>query len=233
MIYNVASNRAIAYRVYEMDLEGGHSFERPGQFAQIKVPGFYLRRPISVCDWGDDWFKIIFCAVGEGTDRLSQARPGDKLDILTGLGNGFSLPDDEKRTALLVGGGMGAAPMLGLAKRLNSPDVALGFRTDSVSFMYEIARYARDFIVATQDGSRGRAGLVTEFLGAEYDDVYVCGPAPMMKAVGCIYPDARFSLEERMGCGFGACMGCAVETRDGVKRVCADGPVFAGGDLIW
>ena len=215
-VYTIVSNEKIADGAYRMHLSGDTgAITAPGQFIDISVPELFLRRPISVCDWDGGGLTVIYKTVGRGTDAMSKMRPGDALEALSGLGNGFDVSRCARRTAV-IGGGVGTPPLLGLAKRLT----AAGCRT----------------LVATADGSCGTKGFVTELLPqAGFDSFCACGPLPMLRALCAALPDVpgQVSLEERMGCGFGACMGCTHKTKNGPKRVCKDGPVFDKEELIW
>ncbi len=216
------------------------AFTRPGQFVQIAVPGFYLRRPISVCDWQEGELTLVIKALGQGTARLRTVRAGETLDLLPALGNGFdtALLGDEP---LLAGGGVGLPPLLGLARRLlaegKRPRLLAGFNTASEVFLLDrFEALGLPVTLTTADGSAGIRGLVTDALsGLRFDSLAACGPLPMLKALHTAVKDvpALYSLEERMGCGFGACMGCSLETKHGPKRICKEGPVFTGEELMW
>lgn len=213
---------------------------RAGGFVNIKLDGFYLRRPISVCDAQDGALTLIYKVVGGGTEKLSEMKPGERLDLLTGLGNGYDLELASEKP-LLIGGGAGVPPMYLLCKKLiamgKTPTVILGFNTkDEVFFESEFAALGARVTVTTADGSYGVKGFVTDAMkDACYDYFYVCGPEPMLRAVydksGNI--PGEFSFEERMGCGFGACMGCSCKTLYGNKRICRDGPVLKKEEIIW
>ena len=241
MLARVLSNDPLTDAVFALRLSADTaSLTRPGQFVQVAVPGFYLRRPISVCDWDEGRMTLVIKALGQGTARLREIRPGETLDILSGLGNGFDLSLLGERP-LLVGGGVGLPPLLGLARRLlaegKHPRLLAGFNAASEVFLLDRFE-ALDVPVtlATVDGSAGVKGLVTDALsGLDFDSLAACGPLPMLKALRRALPDtpALYSLEERMGCGFGACMGCSVQTVSGPKRVCKEGPVFRGEELSW
>ena len=240
-LFEIASNRPIAEGVYELLLEGDTSgITAPGQFVNIKLDGFYLRRPISVCDWDSERLLLIYKALGKGTAALSQYRPGTALDSLTGLGNGYDMEKSGDRP-LLVGGGVGAPPLYGLAKRLAAagkhPAAVLGFnRAEDVFLCDAFENLGVPVTLCTADGSAGCRGFVTDGMAAieNYTYLYTCGPEPMLKAV---YAESKtsgqFSFEERMGCGFGACMGCSCETKYGYKRICKDGPVLEKEDLLF
>ena len=213
---------------------------RPGQFVQLRLPQVYLRRPISVYDCDAGAFTLIYKVVGKGTALLAAMRPGETLDVLTHLGNGFSVEKSGDRP-LLIGGGVGTAPLYLLARELTKAgktvSAVIGFRTAAEIFAEEELRaLGVSVTVATADGSRGVRGFVTDALPAAGENTfyYTCGPEPMLRAVrAAVKIDGELSLEERMGCGFGACMGCTIETKSGPRRVCKDGPVFAKEALTW
>lgn len=237
-IFTVAENAPIADNTFRLRLAGDTSAVRaPGQFVNIQVENGFLRRPISVCDWDEGSLTLVYRAVGHGTRWLSMRRAGDALDLLTGLGNGFDPAVGD--APLLLGGGVGAAPLYALARMLRARNaavyVALGFRTGSdVFYEAEFRALGCRVAVATEDGSRGVRGFVTDALPDDYDSVFACGPSPMLRAVHrAVRAPGQYSLEERMGCGFGACMGCTCETKAGAKRVCREGPVFRGEELPW
>lgn len=240
MIFTVKTNEKIAKDVYLMTLSGDTSkITSPGGFVELELPGLYLRRPISVCDVEGDTLTLIYKVVGVGTDAMCKYGSGTKLDLLTGLGNGFSLYADTKNP-LLVGGGVGVPPLYMLCKRLIEkgvrPSVILGFNTkDDVFYKDEFEALGVKVTVTTADGSYGIKGFVTDALDAHtYDYTYACGPIPMLKA---LYDRAgvggEYSFEARMGCGFGACMGCSIPTKNGMKRVCKEGPVFKKEEIVW
>lgn len=240
--YTVIDNRWIGTNTMMMILEGAtERFSAPGQFINIAVPGFTLRRPISVCDIEGDYITIVYDVVGHGTEALSEMEAGQKLDILPALGNGFDMSKCGERPVLL-GGGVGCPPIYSLAKNLLSidvlPTVVLGFNTDERMIMIEqFENLDIPFYVATVDGSYGTQGFVTDVIAREAlnpDYFYACGPLPMLRAL-CTQLDipGQVSLEARMACGFGVCMCCSLETRRGPKRICKDGPVFDKEDLIW
>ncbi len=240
MQYEIIANAPLNPSVWDLRLRGDASaFVRPGQFAQLAVPGFYLRRPISVCDRTDDGVRLVYKAVGPGTQAMTRWLPGGAVDLLPGLGNGFSVGDCGERP-LLVGGGVGLPPLLWLARRLRdsgrTPTVLAGFGAAAEAFLLDDFRaLAVPLTVTTIDGSLGIRGLVTDALPRlSFDSLCACGPIPMMKALrAAVSVPGQYSLEERMGCGFGACMGCSVETKRGSARVCREGPVFRGEELIW
>ncbi len=238
-IYEVAENKRIAKDTYEMRLLGNVSaFCAPGQFLNIKLDGFYLRRPISVCDIGDDTVIIVYKTVGRGTNALSRLAKGARLDILVGLGNGYDLSVSGEEP-LLVGGGVGTPPLYYLAKKLveqkKRVKVVLGFNSkDEVFYENEFKALGCEVFMATADGSYGICGFATDALPKAYSYVYACGPEPMLKAVYfAIQTSGQFSFEERMGCGFGACMGCTCRTVFGSKRICKDGPVLKKEEILW
>lgn len=237
--YKVESNEKIAKSVYKMVLSGDTSaITRPGQFINIKVPDKYLRRPISVCDFDADTVTVIYKVVGEGTKIMSEMEKGISLDVLTGLGNGFDAGKSGDRP-LLIGGGVGVPPLYNLAKKLKDEGktvtVILGFNTSDEVFLKEEFEKIATVYLTTADGSEGQKGFVTDAMdGIDYDYIYTCGPQAMLRAV---YDKSKtggqFSFEERMGCGFGACMGCSCKTKYGAKRICKDGPVLEKEEIIW
>ena len=216
------------------------AIERPGQFVNIAIDGLFLRRPISVCDVEDNVLTIIYKVVGKGTEKMSYMKGGEILDILTGLGNGY-FTDLSGEKPLLVGGGVGVPPMYKLCKDLikegKEPTVILGFNTKSeVFYENEFKALGVTVFVTTVDGSYGIKGFVTDAIKevGEYTYLYTCGPEPMLKALyNAVTTSGQFSFEERMGCGFGACMGCSCKTKYGNKRICKDGPVLVKEEIIW
>lgn len=240
-IYTVLSNNRIAKNTYEMALSGDTSaLSRPGQFLNIRLDGFYLRRPISVCDYEEGRAVIVYKTVGAGTEAMAALATGAKLDILMGLGNGFDTSKSTD-TPLLIGGGAGVPPMYGLAKRLvaegKKPAVILGFNTEEeIFYEQEFKELGVTLYLATADGSRGTKGFVTDVMKRlTYGYFYTCGPMPMFRAIESIaVTGGEYSFEERMGCGFGACMGCSCETlTGGYKRICKDGPVLEREEIRW
>ena len=237
--YKILSNEPLTKDVYKMVLEGDTEYiTTPGQFINIALDGKYLRRPISVCDYDGDCITIIYKVVGEGTEQMSALKIGTVLDVLTGLGNGYDISKSTK--PLLIGGGVGVPPMYNLAKTLIAngqvPTVILGFNTaDEVFYEQEFKALGCDVFATTADGSYGIKGFVTDALaGIDFDYFYTCGPLPMFKAIyNAVDKDGQFSFEERMGCGFGACMGCSCKTKYGNKRICKDGPVLEKEEIIW
>ena len=238
-IFTITENNRIAKDVYRMVLRGDVSgIKNPGEFINLKLDGFYLRRPISVCDLADDSVTIIYKVVGKGTDAMSRMTAGDTIQALTGLGNGYDLSCSGDRP-LLIGGGVGVPPMYLLAKRLiaegKKVSAVLGFNTaDEVFYEDEFRALGCEVTVATVDGSHGVKGFVTDALPDEYSYFYTCGPEPMLRAVyRATNTSGQFSFEERMGCGFGACMGCSCQTVTGYKRICKDGPVLKKEEILW
>lgn len=239
-ILKVTENIPLTSNVYKMVLKGDVSeVTRPGQFINIKLDGFYLRRPISVCDKVDDTLTIIYKVVGEGTEYMATLKEGAELDVLIGLGNGFDV-NASGDTALLLGGGVGVPPLYMLCKKLieagKKVTVCLGFNTaDEVFYESEFKALGALVRVATVDGSYGTKGFVTNlFEDVDYSYYYTCGPEPMLKAVfNTCTSDGELSFEERMGCGFGACMCCSCKTVTGYKRICKEGPVMKKEEIIW
>ena len=241
MQYQIIENARLAPNVFLLDLAGDTSMiKAPGQFCQLQLPGLYLRRPISICDWDENGMTLIYKVVGQGTEALSRMESGAVLDALNGLGNGYDVNACGDRP-LVIGGGVGTPPLYGLTKALlragKQPQVILGFNTyEEIFLLDEFEDLDVPVTVTTADGSFGVKGFVTDAMEpADSRYVFACGPLPMLKAVykkgGC--PTGQYSLEERMACGFGACMGCSMETRFGPKRVCKDGPVFRKEELLW
>ena len=243
--FTITENRKLADATFLMRLEGDtEAITAPGQFVNIKLDGFYLRRPISVFDCGGKTLSIIYKVVGRGTDALSKTEPGKALDLLTGLGNGYDIGAAGKRP-LLIGGGVGVPPLYWLCKKLAAqwamPQVVLGFNSAKDVFAVDEFRAVAgpDVKIVTVDGSysdiSGRnKGFVTDFLPASYTYFYTCGPEPMLRAVyKATSTEGEFSFEERMGCGFGACMGCSCKTVTGYKRICKDGPVLKKEEILW
>lgn len=238
-LFTITENAPLTPDVYRMRLAGDTSeITAPGQFVNIRLAGLYLRRPISVCDCEGDLLTLIYKTVGRGTEQMARMRAGEKLDILTGLGNGYDLRESGQRP-LLLGGGVGVPPLYLLARRLagqgKQVSAILGFNTRSeVFYADEFRALGCDVTVTTADGSQGVKGFVTHALPADFTYFFACGPEPMLKAVSNACPTSgQLSLEERMGCGFGACMGCSIQTAGGPKRVCKDGPVFRKEELPW
>ena len=238
-IYTIQSNRPLTADVYEMRLLGDTSaITAPGQFVNIKLEGLFLRRPISVCDWDENGLTIIYKVVGKGTEQMKEMTEGQKLDVLTGLGNGFDTAKCGEHT-VVIGGGVGVPPMYGLAKALlkegKKVTAILGFNKESEIFFEDAFKaLGVETVITTVDGSRGVKGFVTDALPEQYDFFCTCGPEPMLKAIyNATKTYGLLSFEERMGCGFGACMGCSCETKYGNKRICKDGPVLEKEEIVW
>ena len=238
-IFTVTANEKLTEGVMRMVLTGDTAdIAGPGQFVNIKLNGLFLRRPISVCDLTGDRLTIIYKIVGKGTEEMALMEPGQKLDVLTGLGNGYSL-EESGEAPLLIGGGAGVPPMYLLAKKLieagKRPTVILGFNTASEMFYEEeFKALGAEVKVTTADGTYGIKGFVTAAMGEEYSYFYACGPEAMLKAVAdASVTGGQLSFEERMGCGYGACLGCSCETLYGCKRIWKDGPVLRKDEVIW
>ena len=231
LTFEIKSNEQIAKNVYRMQLAGDTAGILSGQFVNIRVQGQFLRRPISVCNITDGILTIIYKVVGVGTEAMSHLPIGTQLDVLTILGNGYDL-SNAGDAPLLVGGGVGVPPMYMLARQLREAGkkvrVILGFNTkDEVFYEEEFRALGCDVTVTTVDGSHGVKGFVTNALDGKQSYYYTCGPLPMIKALlQALGTNGEVSMEERMGCGFGACMGCTIQTTKGPKRVCKEGPVF-------
>ena len=238
-IFTITENRQIAAGTYEMCLHGDTAaITAPGQFVNIRLDGLFLRRPISVCDCADGVLRLVYKAVGHGTEQMAAMRPGQTLDVLTGLGNGYDL-SKAGDAPLLIGGGVGVPPLYLLARKLREAGkavtVVLGFnRADEIILKEDFEALGCTVRIATLDGSVGVKGFVTDALPQGASCLYTCGPEPMLKAVyratDC---PGQFSFEERMGCGFGACMGCSCKTVTGYKRICTDGPVLEREEILW
>ena len=243
-LYTITENSLIATKTYKMVLVGDGVVE--GEFVDISIPGFYLRRPLSICDKEDGKLTVVYKVVGEGTKVLSEMPKGAELEVLTGLGRGFD-PEACREKALLVGGGLGVPPLYLLAKELKARGkkvtAVLGFnKADEIILADEFKAICDEVVISTADGSVGVKGFVTDALkemagqaGHDgYDYFYTCGPMVMMKAVcGALEGPGEASLEERLGCGAGFCYGCSIETKNGPRRVCKDGPVFKKEELLW
>lgn len=238
--YRVGNNRPIAKDVWELQLFGNNSnLKRPGQFVNLRIDGCYLRRPLSVCAVDGDRLTLIYKVVGKGTEILSRMREGSVINALTGLGNGFDVSAGGVRP-LLIGGGVGVPPMYQLCRELiaggSSPIVALGFnRAEDVFYQKEFSELGAEVYLATADGSLGAKGFVTELVKPlQYTFFYACGPEAMFRALEAVLTTpGEYSFEERMGCGFGACMGCSCKTKYGYKRICRDGPVLRREEVVW
>ena len=241
-VYKILSNEPLTQSVWRVVLEGNTEWiTRPGQFVNIELTGRYLRRPISISDYDEKSITLIYKVVGLGTEQMSRMKPGQEIDLLVGLGNGFDTEACSKE-ALLVGGGVGVPPLYNLAKELlksgKRVSVILGFnREDEIFYEQEFKALGVELYIATADGSRGVKGFVTDVLKEKcisYDYFYSCGPLPMLKALAdASVSEGELSFEERMGCGFGACMGCSCKTLAGNKRICKEGPVLKKSELIW
>lgn len=239
-IYKVLKNEQLTETVFRMVLEGDTTaLTAPGQFINLTVEGFYLRRPISVYDWDENTITIIYKVVGEGTEKMSEWEVGYECDVLTGLGNGFAMSRSGDKP-LLIGGGVGIPPLYGLCKRLiaqgKKPTVILGFnKADEIFCEEDFQAIGAETIVTTVDGSVGVRGFVTDAMkNLDYTYFYTCGPMPMFRAIEkTATGSGEYSFEERMGCGFGACMGCSCKTKYGNKRICKDGPVLQREEIIW
>ena len=238
--YRIVENLPLARDVFRMRLAGDSSaFTAPGQFLNLRVQGCYLRRPISVCDWDREGVTIIYKVVGKGTATMSRIGPGEALDALTGLGNGFS-PEKGGASPPLLGGGGGVPPLYRLCRELiargASPTAVLGFGSAAdVFYREEFEALGAQVRIATADGSAGQRGFVTDAMaGLDYTYFYACGPEAMFRAVDRIAKSSgQYSFEERMGCGFGACMGCSCRTLTGSKRICREGPVLEREEILW
>ena len=239
-IFRITSNKEIARGIFKMTLAGDTSaITAPGQFVNIKLDGFFLRRPISVCDCVGENLTLIYKTVGRGTERMSRMAAGENLDLLTGLGNGYNIKISGG-SPLLVGGGVGVPPMYMLCRELISEGknvtVVLGFNSkDDVFYEDEFRALGADVHIATADGTYGTKGFVTDVIkDIQYTFFYTCGPEPMFRAMHKIMKTpGQYSFEERMGCGFGACMGCSCKTLTGNKRICKEGPVMESEEIIW
>lgn len=240
VMMKITDNKKIAEKTYFMSLEGDTSaITKPGQFINIKLDGFFLRRPISVCDCENGKLSIIYKVVGNGTKEMSELPVGAELDILSGLGNGYDTSKSGD-CPVLIGGGVGVPPMYLLCKKLVSEGkkatVILGFNSEKEVFgVDEFKATGVEVYVTTADGSVGTKGFVTDVLkNLDYTYFYTCGPMPMFKAIESIAKTSgQYSFEERMGCGFGACMGCTCKTKYGNKRICKDGPVLEREEIVW
>lgn len=241
-LYKIRSNEPLTGSVWRMVLEGDTQWiTRPGQFVNIELAGRYLRRPISISDYDAETITLIYKVVGAGTEQMSRMQAGQQLDLLTGLGNGFDT-SAEAQKPLLVGGGVGVPPLYNLCKQLltqgKQPTVILGFnKAEELFYKAEFEALGATTYVTTVDGSMGIKGFVTDAIREkqiDYDYFYACGPLPMLKALSqASTTPGELSFEERMGCGFGACMGCSCKTLTGNKRICKEGPVMKKSDILW
>ena len=229
--WDIVRNECIAEKVWKMVLRGDTKGMKPGQFVEIAVPGYYLRRPISVSDIEGDLLTIIYKTVGVGTVAMAAMQSGEELDILSGLGNGYDLSQAQEEV-LLIGGGVGVPPLIYLAKQLRAQGknvhVVIGFNTKNEVFAEDVFRQMGcEVDVCTMDGSYGQRGVVTDVIQQPTPFYYACGPMPMLRAIAQkVGVNGQMSMEERMGCGVGICVGCSIETKEGIKRVCKEGPVF-------
>ena len=239
-IYEIKSNVKIAKDVYKMALVGDTSaITACGQFVNILLEGKYLRRPISICDWDGECITLIYKVVGSGTEQMAAMSDGAKIDLLVGLGNGYDTAKSGEKP-LLIGGGVGVPPLYALCKKLiaegKKPQVVLGFnKAEEIFLKDEFEALGASVIIATADGSEGIKGFVTDAMkNLDYDYFFTCGPEPMFRAIErTVEVSGQYSFEERMGCGFGACMGCSCKTKYGNKRICKDGPVLEREEIIW
>ena len=237
--FEITENAPIAANVYRMRLCGdARDITRPGQFVNLRLEGFFLRRPISVCDRCEDALTLIYKTIGRGTEKMSRMAAGERISVLTGLGNGYDVSLSGERP-LLIGGGAGVPPLYMLAKELIKQNkkvrAVIGFNSAcDVFYENELADLGCEVLVSTVDGSYGKRGFVTDALPSDYTYFYSCGPEPMLKSVyKATVTSGEFSFEERMGCGFGACMGCTCMTLTGCKRICKDGPVLKKEEILW
>ena len=236
----ILENKALTALVWQMKLKADTTaITAPGQFVNLKLEGLYLRRPISICDWDESSLTIIYKVVGEGTEKMTTMKVGDTVDTLVGLGNGYNT-QKAGDAPVLLGGGVGVPPMYGLAKGLiaegKSVKVILGFNTkEEIFYENEFKALGAEVFVTTADGSYGIKGFVTDVLKElTYSYFFTCGPMPMFKAIESVaVTSGQYSFEERMGCGFGACMGCTCKTKYGNKRICKDGPVLEREEIVW
>ena len=241
-LFSITQNEKIGQSVYKMRLSGDTSaIKKAGQFVNIKLDGFFLRRPISVCDYTAEELLIIYKVVGKGTEKMSAMEKGEQLDILTGLGNGYDLTVKTERP-VLIGGGVGVPPLYKLSKELKNQgkrvSVILGFNSENeIFFEDEFKEIADRVLICTADGSYGIKGFVTDAVkDIDFDYFFTCGPEPMFKALESTIDkniSGQMSFEQRMGCGFGACMGCSCKTLTGNKRICREGPVLFREEIIW
>lgn len=237
-LFIIRENSRLAAGIYRMILEGDTGeITAPGQFVNIRLDGLYLRRPISICDWDEKTMTLIYKTVGKGTAKMAEMKPGDALDILCPLGNGYDLAK-VGADPVIVGGGVGVPPMYGLAKRLVDrgirPSVILGFNgREDIFYEEEFRQLGLEVTVTTADGSYGTEGFVTAAMAENPKYALACGPEPMLQSVCEKAEDGQFSFEARMACGFGGCMGCSCETKYGAKRICREGPVLEKEEIIW
>lgn len=239
-VFSIVDNEPIAKNVYRMRLLGDTSeIWAPGQFVNIQIDGCFLRRPISICSYKEGQITLIYKAIGEGTQKMAAMEANDSLDLLVGLGNGFDTDPAQGKKVAIIGGGVGTPPLYGLAKALVEEGVTditcvLGFRSaQDVFYTQKFEDLGAKVFVVTEDGSLGTKGFVTTILqNLDYDYYFTCGPMPMLKAVHGLGKEGQLSFEERMGCGFGACMGCTCQTITGGKRICVEGPVLNSEEVL-
>ena len=239
-LYEIIKNDALTSTVYKMVIKGDTSaITAPGQFVNLKLEGKFLRRPISICDYDDTSITLVYKVVGEGTEQMAEMKAGEVIDVLVGLGNGYSL-DKCGEKPLFIGGGVGIPPLYNLCKKLikagKTCTVILGFNNaDEIFLEDDFKALGANVIVTTVDGSYGTKGFVTDAMkDINYTYFFTCGPMPMFKAIeSTAVTSGQYSFEERMGCGFGACMGCSCKTKYGNKRICKDGPVLERKEIIW
>lgn len=237
-MYRIVENAPIARDVLRMRLEGDTgALSKPGQFVNVRLDGLYLRRPISVCSYDAGEMTLIYKVVGKGTRQMAHMKPGGALDLLVGLGNGFDAQKGRDRRIALVGGGVGVPPLYGVMRALEGEEVdcVMGFQSaQDIFYADEMRKLGARVHLATVDGTEGTHGFVTDVLRKiEYDYYFACGPEGMLRAVHALGGEGQLSFEERMGCGFGACMGCVCHTLTGYKRICADGPVLESGEVVF
>ena len=236
-IFTIIKNEQLCPDIYRMVLSGDCSqISAPGKFVNIRLDGFYLRRPISICDWTEESMTLVYKTVGQGTEAMAGLEKGTELDVLMPLGNGFTVRRDVPEP-VLIGGGIGLPPIYGLARTLVKeglfPKVVCGFNTEKeIILIDEFRSLGIEPVITTVDGSVGIRGMVTDAL-SDVPYLYACGPEPMLKALYGICADGQFSFEARMACGFGACMGCSCRTRNGYKRICKDGPILEKEEIVW
>ncbi|MCI2061431.1 MAG: dihydroorotate dehydrogenase electron transfer subunit [Eubacteriaceae bacterium] len=238
-ILRINRNDELCAGVYEMAVAAGdNTFSAvPGQFAEIRLSGFFLRRPISVADVSDKEMIFVYKVIGGGTDAMSSMKAGDSIEVMAPLGNGYDIAKADDRP-YVVGGGLGVPPMYFLTRKLiesgRKPAVILGYNTRGEMFYSDrFAKLGADVCITTADGSCGQKGFVTDAVPPDRPYVFACGPEPMLKAVYDVSADGQFSFEARMGCGFGACMGCSRRMKSGYKRICKEGPIFDREDILW
>ena len=235
----VKSNVALSNNIYLMRLEGDLTeIKNPGEFINVKIPGYYLRRPFSVFDYASDYVEILYKVLGHGTKDLTDINEGFVLDCLVGLGNGFDI--NKAKKPLLIAGGIGIAPLYNLAKKFNEigikPTLLFGARSKTELIYPKKFDEVANIVLCTDDGSLGYKGTALSYLihnKVDFDYYYACGPIKMLEAIAQEYSNGCVSLEARMGCGFGACMGCSINTTNGAKRVCKEGPVFEAKEVIF